>query len=332
MELKFKPGDKVAFKNEKLSGVVIDIGKSGKIKVMLDDGFDMDVMENELIKISAAANELEKFYKKEDLPLKAETPIAIQFGKEGEVNFISMPAEENMVLSGQVIFILENRTDYTLAYTICAKTQVDVSGIANGILPPKSKYESEKYFRSELKTWSGLHIALLFFKPGNFKPVKPVSKDVAIQLPELQQTQPGLTGRNAFARLQLLYLHEEFLINVEQLKNAFIHKSKSVADTYSPSDVFAYSSTLEVDLHIEALTTDHSKLSNTEILELQLMTFRNTLNSAIVKRLKSVTFIHGVGDGILKKAIQNELKDYKGVKHQPAPMGKYGLGAIEIKL
>lgn len=332
MEIKFKPGDKVSFKNEKLNGVVIDIGKSGKIKVMLDDGFDMDVMENELIKIKTAGNELNKFYTKEEVQVKEETPVAIQFGKEGEVNFITMPAEENVVLSGPIIFIIENRTDYSVAFTFSNKNEFDIAGIANGILTAKSKYESVKYHRSELKLFTGLHVELLFFKTGNYKYVKPVVKDMAIQLPQLQLTQPGLNGRNAFARFQLLYKDEEEIIDVEQLKNAFINKSKPSADFTLNSDLFSYSSTIEVDLHIESLTTDYSKLSNAEILELQVNTFRTTLNNAIVKKLKSVIFIHGIGDGILKKAIQTELKDYKGLRHKQASMGKYGLGAMEVLL
>ncbi|MEO8147830.1 MAG: Smr/MutS family protein [Bacteroidia bacterium] len=332
MESKFKPGDKVSFKNEKLNGVVIDISKGGKIKVMLDDGFDMDVLENELIRVNTASNELNKFYKKEDVPFKDEIPLAIQFGKDGEVNFITLPAEENSVLSGPVIFIIENRTDYSIAFNFSYKNEFDISGIANGILVPKSKYESEKYHRNELKLWTGLHIELLFFKPGNFKPVKPVIKDVSIQLPALQQIQQDLKGRNAFAQFQLLYNNTEQPINVEQLKNAFNNKTKTIADNSFTSDVFSYSSSIEVDLHIESLTDNYSGLSNAEILEMQMITFRNTLNSAIVKKIKTVTFIHGIGDGILKKAILTELKDYNGIKHRPAPMGKYGLGAMEVIL
>lgn len=332
MSVIFKPGDKVSFKNEKLNGVVIDVLKNGKIKVMLDDGFDMDVMEKELVRINTGTSDLEKLYKTDESVFKDEIPVAIQFGKEGEVNLVTLPAEENSVLSGPVNFILENRTDYSVAFAFSFKNQFEQYGVMMETLAQKSKSEIGKYHRSELKMCTSIHLEMLFYKNGEFKPVKPVATDLSILLPELQQTHAHLKGRNAFARFQLLYTSQEHLINVEQLKNAFMHKAKPEPGKIISADLFSYSSSKEVDLHIEALTDNYTELSNSEILELQMITFRNSLNSAIVKKLKTVTFIHGIGDGVLKRAIQAELKDYKGVKHQPAPMGKYGLGAIEILL
>ncbi len=332
MDTKFKPGDKVSFKNEKLNGVVTDVFKNGKIKVLLDDGFEMDVQEKELIKINDATGDLEKLYKADETVFKDEIPLAILFGKEGEVNLVTLPAEENSVLSGPVNFILENRTDYSIAFNFSFKNQLDQLGVMMEMMAPKSKAEIGKYQRSELKKWNSIHLEILFFKAGEHKPLRPVISDLSILLPELQQTQIHLKGRNAFSRLQLLYSGEEFLINAEQLKNAFMHKAKPEPGKIISADLFSYSTSKEVDLHIEALTDNYSELTNSEILEMQMITFRNSLNSAIVKKLKSITFIHGIGDGVLKRAIQAELKDYKGLKHQPAPMGKYGLGAIEIML
>jgi dsDNA-specific endonuclease/ATPase MutS2 len=54
------------------------------------------------------------------------------------------------------------------------------------------------------------------------------------------------------------------------------------------------------------------------------------MDRAILKKMQSIIFIHGIGDGVLKNRILNALRDYKGVKSKPAPIGKYGLGALEV--
>lgn len=328
--MKFEIGDKVTFKNEKLNGVVVDFLKGGKIKVMLDDGFDMDVLENELIKIGENSKKIDKFFKKEAPAKLEETPVAIQFGKDGEVNFITMPAEENQILSGPVVFILENRTDFEIPFSFANKTKFDFSGIACGILKPYSQTLLGRYHRGDLKLWTALNVELLFFKSNIYNHIKPLSKDIAIALPELQITHLKFKGRNAFARLQLLMDVNDTVVDFKQLKNAFNQKP---AILNPEVDLFLkYASEIEIDLHIESLVQKFSHLSNSEILEIQINHFRMELNNAIVKKLRKVVFIHGVGDGVLKKHIQKELRDYKGIRSQPGAIGKYGLGATEVIL
>lgn len=88
--------------------------------------------------------------------------------------------------------------------------------------------------------------------------------------------------------------------------------------------------TLEVDLHIEELIDNYSKLSNGQILEIQLRHFRIHLESAIEKGENSIIFIHGVGNGVLKTEIRKILDTYIGVSYQDASYRKYGFGATEV--
>ena len=87
----------------------------------------------------------------------------------------------------------------------------------------------------------------------------------------------------------------------------------------------------EVDLHIEAITADHEKMSSFEKLTLQLKTFEKWLDLAIAHRQKSLIVIHGVGAGKLRDEIHEILKLRREVKtfvnqYHPA----YGYGATEI--
>lgn len=86
----------------------------------------------------------------------------------------------------------------------------------------------------------------------------------------------------------------------------------------------------EVDLHIEALHDTPETLGNDEILEIQMRFFRTCLNHAFVNGVKRVVFIHGVGRGVLKTQIQNELDQYGNVQYIDAPMSVYGAGATDV--
>ena len=86
----------------------------------------------------------------------------------------------------------------------------------------------------------------------------------------------------------------------------------------------------EVDLHIEALTDHPERLSDVEKHELQKRFFRTCLNHALLNGFKKVVFIHGVGRGVLKTEIHNELDLYDNVQYVDAPMSLYGAGATEV--
>jgi len=88
----------------------------------------------------------------------------------------------------------------------------------------------------------------------------------------------------------------------------------------------------EIDLHIHELMDDFERLSNGEILEIQLKHFRAFMNKALEKRIKKVIIIHGVGTGRLKAEIIAESTKYPTQSVHDAPLKKYGKGATEIIL
>lgn len=86
----------------------------------------------------------------------------------------------------------------------------------------------------------------------------------------------------------------------------------------------------EVDLHIDMLCENPGELAPHEAFQTQMRYFRTCLNHAFDNHLKKVTFIHGVGRGILKDEIMAELKKYDNIAVMDAPMRKYGVGAVEV--
>lgn len=87
---------------------------------------------------------------------------------------------------------------------------------------------------------------------------------------------------------------------------------------------------MEVDLHIHQLTDKSGRMSNHDMLTLQLDTARKQLEFAIRKRIQKMVFIHGVGEGILKIELEYLFGRYPNVKYYDANYQKYGLGATEV--
>jgi hypothetical protein len=86
-----------------------------------------------------------------------------------------------------------------------------------------------------------------------------------------------------------------------------------------------------IDLHIEKLTDNWERMSNMEILDIQLREFEKWYELALAHRQPSLIVIHGVGKGVLRNEIHDILRMKREVKsfvNQYHP--SFGYGATEI--
>lgn len=87
----------------------------------------------------------------------------------------------------------------------------------------------------------------------------------------------------------------------------------------------------EIDLHIEQLLPNAKKMSNAEIIKIQISHFERFLDKAISVGAERVYIIHGVGKGRLRDNIATRLMQMEAVKtfnndYHP----RYGFGATEV--
>lgn len=99
-----------------------------------------------------------------------------------------------------------------------------------------------------------------------------------------------------------------------------------------PHEVIELSEFLpEIDLHIEALRPGHGKLSNADILRIQLRHFDDYIDSAIRLGVERVFVIHGIGKGRLRDAIASRLMQIPQVRSfRNEYHARYGYGATEV--
>ncbi|EKB49181.1 Smr/MutS family protein [Cecembia lonarensis] len=89
----------------------------------------------------------------------------------------------------------------------------------------------------------------------------------------------------------------------------------------------------EIDLHIEKLTKDYEFMSNSEMLMLQMETFDKNLNYAIASGMDEITFIHGIGNGVLRKEIHKYLSQLENIKYfQDTQKSRFGYGATLVRI
>lgn len=86
-----------------------------------------------------------------------------------------------------------------------------------------------------------------------------------------------------------------------------------------------------VDLHIEKLSNSWEKMSNLEILNVQLREFEKWYELSVAHRQPTLIVIHGVGSGRLRDEIHDLLKVRKDVKTFINKYdARFGYGATEI--
>jgi hypothetical protein len=90
---------------------------------------------------------------------------------------------------------------------------------------------------------------------------------------------------------------------------------------------------LVVDLHANELLETTAGMSASDILNYQLDIFRRTLKQHEKQRGMKIVFIHGKGEGVLRKAIVNELRyRYKAYTFQDASFQEYSYGATQVTI
>ena len=88
-----------------------------------------------------------------------------------------------------------------------------------------------------------------------------------------------------------------------------------------------------VDLHASEVLDSTAGLSPGDILNYQMDIFRRTLEENKTRKGQKIVFIHGKGEGVLRRAIINELNyKYKKYTFQDASFQEYGYGATQVTI
>ncbi len=335
--MNFLPGDKVSFINEKQDGVVVKLLQGNKLIVEIEDGFEIEVYEKELVKKSGT----QKTEKQPEQKIIASVPneIAsnlIETTEKGTISLTVVPESIGAVLTGSIHHHVVNNTDFHLLFTFYAKEKNKWVGKEKGSVPSGESQFIFKCKREDLIDTSLFLIQGLVYtdaelpSPGSFR------KETGIILPDLQTLNNQLKGTTAYAKITTIYSEvapiEEVDIKdlLEQYQKTSGKKKEELPKKHSYSKPGTFINEKEVDLHIEELTNNFAGLSNGEMVKIQLERFYKEMDNAMRNNFKRIVFIHGVGNGKLKEEIRKELRAYPGTAFKDGDQGKYGYGATEV--
>lgn len=194
--------------------------------------------------------------------------------------------------------------------------------------------EKNKEEREEEPTEEDLRIAELreMYKKETRK-TQVVAQPVSPAKPAKEET-PEEEQESLEARVIRLEMTVRRLqMRLERLEDAKALREKVKADTREHRELKHVSKNdiIEIDLHADEILESTMGMGARDIKEYQLDVFRRTMKEHENEKGRKIVFIHGNGEGVLRKAIIDELRrTYKKCEYQDASFLQYGFGATMV--
>lgn len=351
-------GDKVRFLNAIGGGIVTRIDEKKNMVFVEDaDGFEVPMLERECVKVgivNAETNFPVKDFKTKAEPapskITEEATLKNQVAENREI--YETPEGETMkaVLAFFPIDIkqlqttsyecyLVNDSNYFLYYNIINGENKSWKSVANGIIEPNMQELLSEVTKEKLNEWEQVRVQLLPFKQGKeYTPQSVIDTEIKINAVKFYKLH-SFTDNDYFeepAMLMDIILAKENKqlseISPEEIKKAMFskdeqpNKPKLVKRVQTPEII-------EIDLHINELLDTTQGLSNAEMLQCQLDKFHAVIDENKNRKGQKIVFIHGKGEGVLRKEIEKQLKTrYKSFYFQDASFREYGFGATMVTI
>lgn len=237
---------------------------------------------------------------------------------------------------------LVNDGNYCMYYTYLSAEGKSWTVRSHGLIEPNTKLLLEEFEKSELNDRERAAVQLIAFKDNRSFAMKPaVNVEIRIdtvkfyKLHTFRQTDFFDTPALMYDVVKNDAPAKQVYVSAEDLQDALMQKKTADAPSKPQTIVKrgGKNEIIEVDLHIGELLDDTRGMSNSEILNYQLDKFREVMEQYKNKREQRIVFIHGKGDGVLRKALLDEMKrKYTACKTQDASFQEYGFGATMVTI
>lgn len=364
-----KVGDRVRFLNAEGGGIVSKIVSKDLVNVTDEDGFEYPTLIRECV-IVGNVNEEEKLktpkveakkmpaQKKESQPQTerkitqieefdsqdvVDKDLIQQERPEGEkmsIYLAFVPNDIKQLSSTSYDFYIINDCNYELAYTVAAGVGNTATRHASGFIQPNVKVFIEEIQKAQLNDIEHITVQFLAFKKNKSYVVKPTA-DIHLHINPVKFYKLHCFNENDFFDEQAMIIpvvvddkkEENIEIDGEEIANAMKTKEVKTTKATESKSSKPNKEPMEVDLHINELLDDTTGLGRKDMLDYQLGKFNEVMKENINMKGKKIVFIHGKGDGVLRKAIIDELKKkYGKCQYQDASFQQYGFGATQVTI
>lgn len=356
MNRDLKIGDRVRFLDATGGGVVRKLLRSsGVVYVEDESGFEMPVLQSEVIKVEEAANDevvtppKQSPVSKKPSRKEAQPMIARGDDPSGErlnVSLCYLSEEGGQIGHCRYEVYLVNDSNYDLFVAYSSGRGAEQELRYSGVVPFDSSEELESFDPLELPERSRTTVQLLAFKEGGivYRPKQAMSFELKIDgarflkegaFVESPYFDDGAITFELVKEDQLLVTKK---VEAEQLASEMM-RAKVQLDSPKRRARKGVSKhkgePLVVDLHINELVDSTLGMEPKDMLEIQLEKVEEVLRSRRKPNHvgEKVIFIHGKGEGVLRKAVW-DLIHRKFPRHdlQDASFQEYGFGATQVTI
>ena len=354
---KFQVGDKVNFLNATGGGTVKRIIDTRMVEVTIEDGFDIPVLMSDLVLdyrsqqdrrqqvVDNAQKEIQQKQIIEEKEIDDARKSALRrFGRNAEeegMYLAFVPQDQQWLLTGLLDVVLVNNTPADALYSFNIKEEGKYISVDYGSIAPHSKVVIESISREDIEYWCEGYIQVILSQEEAdfiYRPLHaPFSFRSSRFFKDGSYMESGVLGEKAvmIKLTSLLALKETETDLAKMMKDGDkktvtaqkLVKEKAAIDRHQTAPGEAI-----VDLHIGELVDNILGMSSNDMFRTQMNYFKKMLESAIANEYNKVTFIHGVGNGVLKNAIIEELKHYDNTSNRMASIVKFGVGAIDVMI
>ncbi len=353
-----KIGDKVRFLSEKGGGRVAGFQGKDVVLVEDEDGFQVPMLKHEVVVVGdesydtsrivegklqqqrQKAQEQEK--EPADLPVTFKAPPQERKGGEhlsAYLAFVPIDVKELSQTRFEAFFVNDSNYYMRFAYLTAEGTAWTLRFTDE--VEPNTKVFIEEFGREDLGTMERVAIQVIAYKREKpFLMKAPV--DVQIRINGVKFFKLHTFQDNEFfEQPALIYTIVEndkvarpLYVDPKGLLDGMTSRDEAPESQHKPAQPASKDNgALVVDLHVDALLDNTTGMSASDILNHQLDVFRRTLKNYEKKRGTRIIFIHGKGEGVLRKALLNELQyRYKSYTWQDASFQEYGYGATMVTI
>lgn len=349
---KLNIGDNVRFLNEIGGGIIVKIDEQTKMVYVQDaDGFEIPVLPQECVVVNNVKENNFPTAAKEETPLQnPATPtsstdkkvlqiIETPEGEELNVILAFVPCNIKTLQTTNYDCYIINDSNYQLFYNIASISGTQARSLANGQIEPNMQEQIATITKDELNDWEKIRTQVIPFKleknyelqnaidctirinPTKFYKLHCFSESVYFDAPSIEYNLAIEANKNKLED-----------IKPEDIKEAMMSK-EAKQPTKRPIVKNEKKEIIEVDLHINQLLDNTNGLQPADMLHYQMEVFHKTLAEHKKHKGQKIVFIHGKGEGVLRKEIEKALKSkYKDYTYQDASFREYGYGATLVTI
>ncbi|MBE6323060.1 MAG: DUF2027 domain-containing protein [Bacteroidales bacterium] len=270
-------------------------------------------------------------------------------GEKINISLAFMPVTEDKLQNTDFDLYLINDDNYFVSFFISTK---DDSSFENeeerwvlreqGTIEPHTRLLLNRITNGHAGDWERINVQAIAFKDKRSFVQKPAFNASLHLSPTRLYKQNAFTANDYFDRnaLVLAVVKDDrqaapTTISAETIEEAIMTKpaEKTPALKTRIEKKEKKDDILEIDLHIDKLLDDTTGMQPKDILDYQVSKFRQTMEAHKKEKGKRIVFIHGKGEGVLRKELWKRLTlEYPSCDKQDASFLRYGFGATMVTI